>query len=267
MPESSFWADIRGQSGADEVDQILGKRLFDFPKLTEFIKRLLDVSCPIDALVLDCTAGSGTTGHAVLALNRRDNGTRRFVLIQRKHDNKEQESEKLNVCENVTAQRVRKAITGYRFERPKRGGGVEDINVDALGGEFVYTRLGKPLFGEYKDFGDELPPYEDIAKYIFYTETSREFPGTAKKQNLAWDKKTGRIGEHAGRSFYLLYSPNEREDFGLDRKFLKDIAGADPNRELVVYCERLAVHQDELRKFEREHGKKIRHMLVPFNLK
>ncbi len=123
------------------------------------------------------------------------------------------------------------------------------------------------MFGEYKDFGGKLPPYEDIAKYVFYTETSHEFPGTTKKQNPAWDKAAGRIGEHAGRSYYLLYEPNEREDRGLDRAFLNKVATKDPNRELVVYCERIAVHQDELRKFHREHGKRIRPMLVPFNLK
>jgi adenine-specific DNA-methyltransferase len=267
MPESSFWADVRGQSGADELDQILGERLFDFPKLTAFVTRLIDVSCGTDALILDCTAGSGTTGHAVLALNSRDGGSRRFVLVQKAHDTKEQVSKELNICEAVTAKRIRKAVEGYNYNKPKRGGGTEHVEVEPLGGSFTYARVGDPLFGEYKDFGDTLPPYEDIAKYVFYTETSREFPGTTKRQNPAWDKKTGRIGEHGGRSYYLLYEPNEREDRGLDRKFLKNVASQDPNSELVVYCERLAVHQDELRTFRREHGKRIRPMLVPFNLK
>jgi hypothetical protein len=267
MPESSFWADVRGQSGADEVDQVLGRRLFDFPKLTDFIIRLIDVSCPPEAVILDCTAGSGTTGHAALALNKRDNGNRRFVLIQQQYDKKDHETTSFNICRSVTAQRVRKAIEGYDYVKPKRGGGEEYVTVEALGGSFTFAHLGEPLFGEYKDFGAELPPYEDIAKYIFYTETSREFPGSTTKQNPAWDKKVGRIGEHAGRSYYLLYDPNEGLDRGLDRAFLKNVAAEDPNRELVVYCERIAVHQDELRKFHREHGKKIRPMLVPFNLK
>lgn len=65
----------------------------------------------------------------------------------------------------------------------------------------------------------------------------------------------------------MLYEPNERLDCGLDRAFLKDVAAKDPNRELIVYCEMLSVHQDEIRKFERQHNKKLRHMLVPFNLK
>ena len=59
MPESTFWTEVRGQSGADEVDQILGKRLFDFPKLADFMVRLIDIASAPDAIVLDCTAGSG----------------------------------------------------------------------------------------------------------------------------------------------------------------------------------------------------------------
>ena len=46
MPESTFWTEVRGQSGADEVDQILGKRLFDFPKLADFMVRLIDIAMP-----------------------------------------------------------------------------------------------------------------------------------------------------------------------------------------------------------------------------
>ncbi|MGI9014590.1 MAG: hypothetical protein ACR2GY_10125, partial [Phycisphaerales bacterium] len=124
------------------------------------------------------------------------------------------------------------------------------------------------LFGEYKDFGEgELPSYEDIAKYVFYTETSREFPGTTKAKNPAWDKKTGRIGEHGGASYYLLYKPNRKYDWGIDTEFLKDIAAKDPNKKLVVYCEKIWLHRDQLREFQNEHKKKVRPMLVPFNLK
>jgi adenine-specific DNA-methyltransferase len=162
---------------------------------------------------------------------------------------------------------VRRVISGYDYTKRGAKGKTKKLHQTGLGGAFTYARVGEPLFGEYKDFGDTLPAYEDIAKYVFYTETSREFPGDNKRQNPAWDKKAGRIGEHAGRSYYLLYDPNERLDRGLDRAFLKEVACRDPNRELVAYCERIAVHQDELRKFHREQGKKIRPMLVPFNLK
>lgn len=259
---------IYTQQGTNELAAIFdGAANFKFPKPSALLRHLFQTFTGKDDLVLDSFAGSGTSGQAILSLNVEDGGTRRFVLVQMPYDNKDNESAKFNICRKVTAERVRRVSTGYSYSKKGRKGKKDLRTVEGIGGSFTYVRVGDPLFGEYKDFGDSLPPYEDIAKYVFYTETSREFPGTTKRQNPAWDKKAGRIGEHGGRSYYLLYEPNEREDRGLDRKFLKEVASQDPNGELVVYCERLAVHQDELRAFRREHGKRIRPMLVPFNLK
>ncbi len=268
MPESSFWANVKGQSGADEVDQILGKRLFDFPKLTAFVSRLLDVCCGPDALILDCTGGSGTTAHAVLSLNDSDEGNRQFILIQQKHDSKKDMDGGLNICKSVTRERVKKAIKGYSYSKPKRGGGSETIKVKGMGGDMSYIRVSdQPLFGDYRDLGDDLPGFDDIAAYIFYTETSQQWLGSDRRKNKGFDKKTGRIGEHGKRSYYLLYSPNDKLDAGVDTVFLNDVAANDPNHELVVYAEKIWIHRDQLRAWEREHGKRIRTMIVPFNLK
>jgi hypothetical protein len=264
MPESSFWSDIRAQSGADEVDQILGQRLFDFPKLTAFMVRLLDVSCSSNALILDCTAGSGTTAHAVLALNKGDGGHRTFILIQQKYDNAQHEAESLNICQSVTASRVKSAIAGYSYTRPKRGGGEEVVSVDALGGSFTYARVGPPLFGEYKAWGEKLPSFDDLAKYVFYTETSRQL--IAKKVN----PESGFIGSTeaaGGTSYYLLYTPDAQASREMSTTTLKALAKADKNRNWVIYCEKIWIHHDELRKFEQQHARHIRPMLVPFNLK
>ena len=250
-----------------EVQRILGEVAARMtPKPLDLLKRILEVGTEPADIVLDSFAGTGTTGHGALALQGLD-GVRQFILVQQKHDSCMDEKEGLNICEELTRTRIAKAIQGYSFNRRGGRNGSKKVEVAGLNGTFSYACIGEPLFGEYKTFGDTLPSLEDIAKYVFYTETSHEFPGTTKKQNPAWDKKSGRIGEYAGRSYYLLYVPNEREDRGLDRTFLKDVASQDSNRELVVYCERLAVHQEELRQFEREHGKKLRPMLVPFNLK
>lgn len=264
MPESTFWADIRSQSGADEVDQILGRRLFDFPKLTEFVIRLLDVACDRDALVLDCTAGSGTTAHAVLALNQCDGGNRKFILVQQRHDSKEHERNGINICEAVTRQRVKKVIEGYEFDRPKRGGGEEHISVEPLGGSFAYARVGEPLFGEYRDLGEQPPSFESLAAYVFYTETSQQ------ADPKRFDPESGFIGETnvgGGTSYYLLYTPNQKIDRELSLVTLREMRGRDPRPRWVIYCEKLWMHRDQLAAFEMEHKKRIRVMLVPFNLK
>jgi len=133
--------------------------------------------------------------------------------------------------------------------------------VPGLGGSFTYARVGEPLFGEYKNFGKTLPTWETLAKYLFYTETSRQ------AEEKKFDEKTGFVGELDGVSYYLLYTPNDKTDMPFDVKTLERLKKTDKNRGWVVYCERIWMHMDQLREFEKEHGKRIRPMLVPFNMK
>jgi hypothetical protein len=106
-----------------------------------------------------------------------------------------------------------------------------------------------------------LPAYEELAKYIFYTETSREF------DRKGMNEKSGKIGEHHGTSYYLLYTPVRQEDRRLDMEWLKGLDKTEKNRNLVAYCEKLWVHRDDLAKFEQETKRTVRPMIVPFNLK
>jgi len=257
MPASSFWPDLKGQSGAEEVDQILGERLFAFPKSLEVMQRILDLGLGPNDIVLDSTAGSGTTAHAALVLNKKGGGNRKFVLVQIPFDNKDNEKDKFNICERITAERVRRVIHGYAYTTPK---GKKD-KVDGLAGAFTYARVSNALFGEYRDWGKQLPAYEELAKYIFYTETSRDF------NRKVMNEKTGKIGEHHGTSYYLLYTPNGQEDRRLDMEWLKGLDKTEKNRNLVVYCEKIWVHRDDLAKFEQETKRTVRPMVVPINLK
>ena len=102
----------------------------------------------------------------------------------------------------------------------------------------------QPLLGEYRDLGEKLPAYDDIAKYVFYTETSRQ-----------WDraqmvKETGRIGTYGDAAYYLLYRPTNKSDWALDNDFLEKVAAKEPKRSLVVYCEKIWVHRQTLREWE-----------------
>jgi hypothetical protein len=106
-----------------------------------------------------------------------------------------------------------------------------------------------------------MPAAEELAKYVFYTETSREF------QPKEWNKKTGRIGEHKGTAYYLLYSPNDKEGAGLDTAWLASIGQAEKCKRLVVYCERIWLHRKDREKWERKTGKSLRAMQLPMGLK
>lgn len=236
-----------------------GEAPFDTPKPVKLLERIIDTFCDDDGYVLDSFAGSGTSAHAVLSRNKNNNSSRKFIIVQQQSDTKDEEKQKVNITKKVTRQRIAKAISGTK-------------SLPGLGGSFTYAKLSdEPLFGDYRDLGDALPAYDEIASYVFYTETSTQWAGADKRKNKAFDKKTGRIGEHgpdsARRSYYLLYDPNDKLDAGIDKAFLDKIAAKDPNHELVVYAEKVWVHRDQLRAWERANHKRIRPMLVPFNLK
>ena len=230
---------------------------FETAKPSSLIMRILQIAKDMNGIVLDCTAGSGTTAHSVLALNKQDGGNRKFVLVQQPYDTKENEKQMFNICEKVTAKRVRRVINGYTFET--QSGKKE--KVPGLGDTFSYVRLGRQLFGEYRDLGKKLPAYDELAKYIFYTETSHDF------DQKVLNPKIGKIGEFRKTSYYLLYTPNNKEDQALDLKWLKSIEKSEKNRNIVVYCEKIWIHRDDLAKYQKETGRKVRPMLVPFNLK
>ena len=93
--------------GSEAVKRIFGTMMsvFDYAKPVELIYELLFMANNKDALVLDFFAGSGTTGQAVLELNKADNGRRRFILCTN-NENK--------ICEDITYPRIKTVITGKR---------------------------------------------------------------------------------------------------------------------------------------------------------
>jgi adenine-specific DNA-methyltransferase len=110
--------------GTAELKEL--KLEFDNPKPVELIKYLLEfLNNKNEIIILDFFAGSGTTGHAVLELNKEDGGNRQFILCTN-NENK--------ICEEVTYQRIKKVIEGY--------GGKEGIaaNLCYFKAEFVESK-------------------------------------------------------------------------------------------------------------------------------
>ncbi len=256
------WKDVGSTRNAkQDLSQLLDKEpgddIFTTPKPVELLRRIVQIAADKNSITLDSFAGSGTTAHAVLALNQQDGGNRKVVLVQQPYDTKENEKDRFNICQKITAERVRRVIKGYEY-KTQNG---KEKKVEGLGGSFSYVRLGAPLFSEYRDLGKQLPSYEEIAKYIFYTETSHDFD--PKQINRA----TGKIGAHGGVSYYLRYTPNNEDDQDFNLVWLKSIEATETNRHIVIYCEKIWVHRDDLTKYERENGRTVRPMLVPFHLK
>ena len=102
-------------------DILQGKEVFITPKPIELIQRILEIASGPDSLVLDSFAGSGTTGHAVLDLNKQDGGNRSFILVEMEQ----------NICRDITAERVRRVVGGYKNAKGEKveGLGRYPINV------------------------------------------------------------------------------------------------------------------------------------------
>jgi adenine-specific DNA-methyltransferase len=95
--------------GNQMLVDILGEKKFDYPKSLDMMKWVVSKHKNKSALVLDFFAGSGTTGHAVLEMNKIDGGTRQFILCTN-NENK--------IAEDVTYLRIKKVIDGYGDNAP-----------------------------------------------------------------------------------------------------------------------------------------------------
>lgn len=167
--------------GTATMREIFGKQFFAFPKAPSLIRELVQqIACDEDSIVLDSFSGSGTTGHAVMQLNREDGGNRRFILV-------EMDS---NICRNVTAERLKRVCSGY--DKP------DGKNVEGLGGGFRFTTLGEPLFDERGNIKKTVK-FPDLARHVYFTETGEPLPKQAKANNPL-------IGVCNGIAVYLLYN-------------------------------------------------------------
>lgn len=96
------------QTGFKELDAIVGKgHNFKTVKPLKLFKKIVQLWCRPDGIVLDPFAGSGTTGHAVLDLNEETDATRRFILVEQGNTDKGD-----HYAKSLTADRVKRVITG-----------------------------------------------------------------------------------------------------------------------------------------------------------
>lgn len=141
----------RNRDGTQELDSILGPKTFNNPKPTKLLTHLMQMGASDkQSLVLDSFAGSGSTAHAVLKLNKEDGGSRRFILC-----------EMMSYAETITAERVRRVMSGY-------GEGLKAV--PGTGGSFDFYKVGPALFNEDKNLNEEIGA-EVIKGYVAYTES------------------------------------------------------------------------------------------------
>ncbi len=185
---SNLWSDLR-PNGSNQVEKIFTKKVFETPKSTDLIRRLVRFSCGENknAIILDSFAGSGTTAHAVLALNKADGGNRKFILVECE-----------DYADKITAERVRRVIKGV----PK----AKDENLkNGLGGSFAWCTLGDEISIEKMLTGRNLPGYETFARHLVYTASGQSPHKLNPKTRRG---KDGLFYEAADKLYYLIYQPN-----------------------------------------------------------
>ncbi len=204
VKERTIYYDLATTTDATNEQKIIfGEKVFDTSKPLDLIRRLVLLSTTPDSLVLDSFAGSGTTAHAVLALNKSDGGNRKFILVECE-----------DYANNITAERVRRVINGVE--------NAKDENLrEGLGGSFTYCTLGDTIDTEGMLTGDTLPTYETLARYIAWTATGSKLEVKPQQEDYCF-------GETKDIRFYLIYKPTlkflESSKSALDAKRAEQIA-------------------------------------------
>ena len=108
------WGD--NQDSEKELKDLFGDKLFDYSKPTKLIGNLIKSTSKDGAIILDFFAGSGTTGHSVLELNKDDEGSRTFILCQL---NETTPTTPNGIAYDVTAKRLKRIMTGECYDGTK----------------------------------------------------------------------------------------------------------------------------------------------------
>lgn len=211
----SILSEVSNKDAADEMEIILGnKKIFSTPKPVDLIATLLQLSVSKDAIILDSFAGSGTTAHAVLNLNKKDSGNRKFILV-----------EMMDYADTITAERVKRVIDGY---------GEGNKAVEGLGGYFSYYELGAPLFKEDKNLNEEVGE-EEIRKYVYYMETKKPIE-TNSTDNRYY------MGKNNDTAYYFYYEKDKPTT--LNREFLATVKTEATG--YVIYADICALSKETL---------------------
>ena len=163
-----------------------GASPFEYPKPVSLVHHILQTATGPDDLILDSFAGSGTTAHAVLALNQADGGNRKFILVEGE-----------DYADTITAERVRRVINGVPTARDK-------TLQAGLGGSFTYYTLGAPIDVEKMLTGEILPEWSALAAYLLHTSAGI----SAGPTELTRQNADGLFYATADTDYYLLYQPD-----------------------------------------------------------
>lgn len=198
------------EEGGKLLTRILGRNAFDYPKVPSLLEYVINFLCDQNSIILDSFAGSGTTAHAVLNLNK-DGGNRKFILVEME-----------DYADSITAERVRRVINGY-------------ADTEGTGGAFDYYELGAPLFREDGNLNEEVGE-DKIREYIFFSETQQNLPENAPDSKYL-------LGNLHGTAYYFYY---ERDSITtLNHETLRQIV-TKKAEQYIIYADTCTLTEEEM---------------------
>ncbi len=184
----SIWDEnsVLNETGTVELRELGLSGLYDFPKPRNLVQQCIRLACDAEDIILDSFAGSGTTAHAVLALNQEDGGNRKFILVECE-----------DYADTITAERVRRVINGVPNAR-------DTLLKEGLGGSFTYCTLGEPIDVEGMLTGKALPEYSALAAYLLHTSDGLSVGAST----LTPQNDDGLFYSSDTTNYHLLYEPD-----------------------------------------------------------
>ena len=171
------------RKGTIDVESLFGKSIMDFPKPVDLLKYLARLVTNSGELILDFFAGSATTAHAVLELNREDGGNRKFILVQMPEpcdENSEAYKSGYKTIADIGKERIRRVIRKVEKEKAEKPDLFADGKLD-LG--FKVFKLSPSSFKIWRS--SEIDSEEKLVQQLdAFTNPIR--PG-AEKQNMLYE--------------------------------------------------------------------------------
>ena len=192
--------------------------LFSTPKPSLLIEYILRLATDSDSLILDSFAGSGTTAHAVLNMNKADGGNRKFILV-----------EMMDYAESITAERVKRVINGY---------GEGKNAVEGTSGNFSFYDLGDTLLLSDGNLNEEVGESK-IREYIWYTETKEAMT------DVVAEGEPYCLGMSRDTAYYFYYKKDEITT--LDYDFLSTVKTKAAG--YIIYADLCTISDEELKKW------------------
>jgi len=224
-----------------ELNKLFGDNIFDYPKPVSLIHFLIRTITNKNDVILDSFAGSGTTAQAVLELNKKDKGDRKFILVQlpeKIEKDKPAYKAGFRYIHEITRERVKRVI--------KR---------DKIDVGFSYMKLGSQIDADSILTG-KLPTYREFAKYVYYLAT-----GKTMDNEKSINEKDYFVGKINGETVYLIYEKDKEKlkNLAITLEWAEKINRKNSGKK-IVYAPACFLDEEYLEKFN------IDFVSIPYNL-